>query len=157
MKMSSEEIKVDADQNVGNENSDRETDLVIEARALLRGATDYAKRPLLVGRVTRCEIGNFASIAPKHFPPVAYVADRADAEMFARAPELLSALCDEVEALRAAAEDALAYVDDLNEDAPVYSTCQACTQGSTPYRFDQGLCWVHQFLALVNKPEKSQE
>lgn len=88
------------DKNIGATVVDRTTDLVVEARQLLAKASDYAKRPLFIGQVSRCEIGNFAVIAPHDSASVAYVADRADAQLFARAPELLSAMADEIEALR---------------------------------------------------------
>lgn len=74
-------------------------DVVAEARELLSRTSDAAKRVMLVGRVTRCEIANFPSIAPADTAPVAYVADAADAQLFARAPNLLNTLCDQYEHL----------------------------------------------------------
>lgn len=74
-------------------------ELIKEARELLARATNAAKQPMLVGRITRCTIGNFDAIAPADSAPVAYVADRADAALFARAPQLIQELCDEVDRL----------------------------------------------------------
>lgn len=68
--------------------------LIEEAEALLTNASDYAKRPMLVGHVEECEIYNFRSIAPVDTAPVAYLPDLADARLFARAPALITSLID---------------------------------------------------------------
>lgn len=74
-------------------------DLIAEARELLAGADDYvyAKTPMLIGRVSHCEIQGFATIAPANAPPVAYVADHGNARLFARSAEIVSSLCSALE------------------------------------------------------------
>lgn len=65
-------------------------------------------------------------------------------------------LCDRharVDALIKAARAALEYVDDMAEDLPLSPSCNQCTEGSTPARYDEGLCWVHLLRAALAEKE----
>ena len=77
--------------------------------------------------------------------------NRREMEQWATSPEdlLRADIAVLKEVLRAAVNDIAEYNGDGRDGRFIRPTCNECTEGCTPARFDKGPCWYHHAIKLI--------